>query len=194
MARVAGDAAASAEAGSRLYVARSTSAKIGVAPAWTTALVVAMKESEGTTTSAPGPIPGARRTRCSPVVHDDTATASGCSTAAAKARSNSATRGPWVTQPLRSAATTAASSSAPKNGRLTGITCSPVAHDVVAETGPGVGIGLAEPGKIPTQPLFDFHVGGEAEHRARTLDVGPVAPHVGRPRLGVFRRPVPPDE
>ncbi len=57
IALVRGVIARSAATGSRLQVAGSMSAKTGVAPHCQTALAVAMKLSDGTITSSPGPTP-----------------------------------------------------------------------------------------------------------------------------------------
>ena len=93
------------------------SANTGVAPHCQTALAVAMNESEGTITSSPGPTPDAYRARCSAVVQLVVATASGAPTRSAKARSNSCTRGPWVSQPEAITSATASASPPPNHGR-----------------------------------------------------------------------------
>ncbi len=65
---------AATESGSRQKVARSMSAKTGVAPAITTALAVAAKENDGTMTSSPGADAGAEQPevqRARPGVHRD---------------------------------------------------------------------------------------------------------------------------
>ena len=80
-----------------------------------------MNDSDGTTTSSPGPIPAATSARCSAAVHEETATAWPAPIAAANACSNSATRGPCATQPEATAAAAAAASSSPSHGRITGI-------------------------------------------------------------------------
>ena len=79
------------------------------------------KRKAGHSTSSPGLIPAAMSARCRAVVQDETATASAAPTYSANLRSNSATFGPWVTQPLLRTSTTASSSAAPNAGRLTGI-------------------------------------------------------------------------
>ncbi len=114
------------EAAVTLPVARSTSAKTGVAPVYTTALVVAMNDSDGTTTSSPGPTPASTSARCSPVVQLETATPSAARTLAANADSNAATRGPWATHPLRNTSVTALTSASPSTGRMIGIGAVPI--------------------------------------------------------------------
>src|SRR5713226_4411383 len=84
------------------------------------ALAVAMNERLGHSTSSPGLTAAASRAKCKAVVHEDTAIAKGAPTYSAKRRSNSSTRGPWLTQPLLSTSTTARSSDNPKEGRATG--------------------------------------------------------------------------
>src|SRR5207247_1185500 len=69
--------------------------------------MVAMNDSDGATTSSPGPIPAAMSARCSAVVHEDTATACPAPSASANAASNRATRGPCATQPEATAAAAA---------------------------------------------------------------------------------------
>src|SRR5215211_6161847 len=78
----------------RFPVVTSTSANTGWAPTYATALVVAMKENDGTTTSSPGPTPATSSARWSAVVQDETATAWSACMASAKADSNAATLGP----------------------------------------------------------------------------------------------------
>src|SRR5713101_4961201 len=80
-----------------------------------------MNESDGTTTSSPGPILATTRARCRAAVHEETATAWSAPIAEANACSNSATRGPCATHPEVTAAAAAAASSAPSHGRITGI-------------------------------------------------------------------------
>ena len=87
------------------------SANTGVAPFCQTELAVAMNDIGGTITSSPGPIPDTYRASCSAVVQFVVATASGAPTRAAKAASNSRTRGPWATQPVAMVAATASPSS-----------------------------------------------------------------------------------
>src|SRR5260370_12553889 len=81
---------------------------------------VAMNERLGHKPSSPGPIPAATIPRCSAVVQDDTAMACLAPTYSAKPRSNSSTRFPWLSHPLRSTCRTASSSSLPTKGRATG--------------------------------------------------------------------------
>src|SRR5271165_4224620 len=85
------------------------------------ALAVAMNDRLGHRTSSPALTPEAISARCRAVVHEDTATAHVAPTYSANRFSNSATLGPWLTQPLRRAARTAFSSSAPIEGRATGM-------------------------------------------------------------------------
>src|SRR5258707_1304714 len=73
------------------------------------ALAVAMNERLGHSTSSSGLTPAASRAKCKAVVHEDTAIAKGAPMYSAKRRSNSSTRGPWLTQPLLSTSTTAGS-------------------------------------------------------------------------------------
>src|SRR5271165_2081942 len=80
-----------------------------------------MNDRLGHSTSSPGSMPAANSARCRAVVHEDTATAHLAPTYFANLVSNSATLGPWLTQPLRRAARTAFSSSAPIEGRATGM-------------------------------------------------------------------------
>ena len=63
IARVRGVMARSAASGSRLKVSGSMSANTGVAPHCHTELAVAMKDSDGTITSSPGPTPDAYSAR-----------------------------------------------------------------------------------------------------------------------------------
>src|SRR5713101_7822090 len=97
------------------------STKIGLAPAWTMALAVAMNERLGHSTSSPGLMPAAKKAKCRAVVQDETATAWAAPTYSANLRSNSATQGPWLTQPLLSTSRTAFSSFSPKDGRAMGM-------------------------------------------------------------------------
>ena len=80
------------------------------------AFTVAGHVKELVTTSSPGPIPAATSDRCSASVHDDVATAWGTPVRAAKRSSSSAVRGPDVSQPERSVATTDSTSSSPITG------------------------------------------------------------------------------
>src|SRR5680860_51878 len=80
-----------------------------------------MNDREGTMTSSPGPIPARTSARCNAVVHDERATPCGAPTRSAKAFSNSATRGPWATQPDVTVSAAAAASSGPSHGRTTGL-------------------------------------------------------------------------
>ena len=58
-----------------------------------------MNDSDGTTTSSPGPTRRTTSARCRAAVQEETATAWPAPSAAANACSNSATRGPCATQP-----------------------------------------------------------------------------------------------
>src|SRR5271169_3201685 len=84
-------------------------------------LAVAMNERLGQSTSSPAFTPPATSARCRAVVHEETAAAWAAPTYSANLRSNSATRGPWLIQPLLSASSTAPSSCHPREGRATGI-------------------------------------------------------------------------
>src|SRR5271166_2730858 len=101
----------STSSGSRLGTSRETiSANTGVAPQYSAAAAVAANVNEGTITSSPGPTPAARYARCRAAVQLDTAIAWRAPRCAAKASSNSAVRGPSVSQPERSVAATASRS------------------------------------------------------------------------------------
>ena len=65
-----------------------------------TTLAVATHVNAGTITSSPGPIPSAASARWSAVVHEVVATPCATPWRSANSRSNSATLGPWVSQPL----------------------------------------------------------------------------------------------
>ena len=109
MATVRSVTASSMRAGLMFSVARSTSTKAGVNPAWSTALPVATKESEGTMTSSPRSAPksySAASARASASPPLDTATASRAPVSSAKRCSNSRTIFPLETRPLSSAART----------------------------------------------------------------------------------------
>src|SRR5438067_12626426 len=80
-----------------------------------------MKEYDGQITSSPGPTPLATSARCSAVVHDVVATPYATPMRAATSVSNSATFGPWLTQPLLRTPATARASSSPNSGRVNGI-------------------------------------------------------------------------
>src|ERR1700687_2428914 len=111
MAQARGVLAASMQAGPILYVVGSISTKTGDPPAYRTELAVAMKDRLGHSTSSPGLTPADTNARCKAVVQEDTATAWTAPTYSAKRFSNSATRTPWLTQPLRSPSRRAFSSS-----------------------------------------------------------------------------------
>ena len=70
-----------------------------------------MNDSDGTMTSSPGPMPIVCSASASAVVQLETATASAAPTRAANAASNSATFGPWETQPDAMTSATASPSS-----------------------------------------------------------------------------------
>src|SRR3989442_10379548 len=93
-----------------------TSAKIGVAPAWTITFAVAGQGIGVGITSSPGPPPSASAERWSAAVPDATASACLAPAYSAKRSSSSAARGPVVSQPERSVSATAAISSSPIAG------------------------------------------------------------------------------
>src|SRR5437867_5435276 len=111
MARVRPVSLAATSAGSTFSVSPRTSAKTGIPPWYSTALADAAKVRAGTMTSSPGPIPAANTAAWRAAVPELTATACAAPTAAATARSNSATRGPVVSRPPRSTASAACTSS-----------------------------------------------------------------------------------
>ena len=84
------------------------------APDWRIEFAVAMNDIEGQMTSSLGPTPETTSDRCSAAVQLQTATASAVPQKAATARSNSATLGPCVTQPLSTVALAARASAASK--------------------------------------------------------------------------------
>ena len=102
------------------------SQKTAVAPRWWTTLAVETHVNAGTTTSSPGPAPSAASAACSAVVPELVATAWAAPVKVATLASNSATAGPWATQPDSSVRATAASSSSPKSGFVIGITTASV--------------------------------------------------------------------
>src|SRR3546814_16219464 len=102
--------------GVRLPVSAWTSANTGVAPTYRTALVVAMNENDGTTTSSPGPIPATSGARCSAVVQLLVATACGLCSASEQGSSNTAAGGPGATQPRVMIAQSAVIYSGPATG------------------------------------------------------------------------------
>ena len=97
-------------------VAGSMSTNQGSAWQWRMALAVAMKEWLTVMTVSPGRTPTASRARCRAEVQLDTAQAQGACVQAAKAASNSRTRGPWVTHPERMASWAAWASSSASQG------------------------------------------------------------------------------
>jgi hypothetical protein len=94
-------AAATASGSSHGSVVPTTSAKTGVAPVYATALTVATKVIEGTTTSSPGPRPAAAQARCSAAVPLVTARAWRAPVKAANSRSNASVSGPMLNHPER---------------------------------------------------------------------------------------------
>src|SRR6185503_10147894 len=110
MARVLGEIFLATEAGSISKVSGSISAKTGTPPSYSAALALAAKVMAGTITSSPGLMRSARMAQCSAAVPELTATPSPAPQWAAKACSNSDTRGPVVSQPEQSASTTALTS------------------------------------------------------------------------------------
>src|SRR6516162_6912403 len=148
-------------------------------------LTEAMKVSDGTITSSPGPMPHACNTRKAPVVQLETPTACSAPHRSAKRRSNSANRGPPTTQPLRTTSAAAAASASPKQGRLKAMASltlsspgrqrhsfasvrgeAPIADVVFLKIG-GIGMVGAEPIDIAAQPLVEVHLGNESERLAR---------------------------
>ena len=139
-----------------------TSAKTGVAPAWTITFAVAGQVMGVVITSSPGPTPTASSARCSAAVPDATASTWSAWTYSAKRRSSSAARGPVVNQPERRVSATASISSSPIAG---GWNPSIVAR--LEET-------LSMRGRVTTPPYRKFHgpqrtpySTGLRSHRAR---------------------------
>src|SRR5438270_8982658 len=93
-----------------------TSAKTGVAPAWTITFAVAGQVIGVVTTSSPGSTPSASSPRWSAAVPDETASTCFAPRYSAKRRSSSAVRGPVVSQPERRVSATASISSSPIAG------------------------------------------------------------------------------
>src|SRR2546425_5257758 len=93
-----------------------TSAKMGVAPAWTITFAVAGQVIGVVITSSPGPTPSASAERWRAAVPDATASACFAPAYSAKRSSSSAARGPVVSQPERRVSATAAISSSPIAG------------------------------------------------------------------------------
>ncbi len=93
-----------------------TSAKTGVAPAWTITFAVAGQVIGLVITSSPGSTPTASKERWRAAVPDATASAYSAPTYSAKRRSSSAAFGPVVSQPERRVSETAAISSSPIAG------------------------------------------------------------------------------
>src|SRR5690606_20220967 len=98
----------------------------GVAPAWMMAFAVAQNVSGVVMTSSPAPMPAASSDRCSAAVHEFSAIACGAPIHAANAASNAATRGPVVSQPDSSVATTSAISASLSDGRASATNPVPV--------------------------------------------------------------------
>ena len=115
-ARVRGPTSARTASGSMFSVSASTSANTGVAPACSTAFVVAGHVNDVVITSSPSPSPAATIARCSAAVHDEVAIAWPVPTRAANRSSSSRVRGPLVSQPDRSVSITDAISSSPSTG------------------------------------------------------------------------------
>src|SRR5262245_43226748 len=93
-----------------------TSAKTGVAPAWTMTFAVAGQVMGVVITSSPGPTPTASSARWSAAVPEATASTCSAWTYSAKHRSSSVARGPVVSQPERRVSATASISSSPIAG------------------------------------------------------------------------------
>ena len=108
-------------------VGSSTSTKTGRAPEKRIVLALAMKVNETVSTSSPGPMPLARRARCSAVVPELVATACGTPMNAAKRSSRARTLAPWASDPELSTSQTSSFSSSPIWGRAMGITWPPPA-------------------------------------------------------------------
>src|SRR5918996_1284570 len=121
IAFVRGVIAASTAAGSRLRVFRSTSAKTGVAPSYSTQLEEATKEKGVVTTSSPGPMPARRTQRWSPAVPLETAAVWGAPTCSASAASKRSIIGPRERRPERSTSRTSSSSRPSIQGAESGI-------------------------------------------------------------------------
>src|SRR5205807_10215349 len=110
----------STSAGSTLKVRGSMSANTTVAPVYRIAFADAMNVNDGTMTSSPGPTSIEASARCKPVVQEVVAMPCFAPTYAATAFSNSATFGPWVTQPLLIDSYGARASSSPSDGFVIG--------------------------------------------------------------------------
>src|SRR5438552_2623565 len=102
--------------GSRFKSLSRTSAKTGVAPAWTITFAVAGHVIGLVITSSPGPTPRARSERWSAAVPEDTASTCRAPRYSRNRSSSSAVRGPVVSQPERRVSATAAISSSPIAG------------------------------------------------------------------------------
>jgi len=138
------------DCGEMLKVDRSTSAKTGVAPQYMITLAVATQVKDGRITSSPGPMPMAASIRCNPVVQLLVARAWGVRDLWAKAVSNSATLGPWVSQPEASGARHACHSSSPVDGSAMGMILELVLSinrmlNALWAFDPGFALGMAEP-------------------------------------------------
>src|SRR5215218_7187442 len=103
-------------AGSMFRSDSRTSAKTGVAPAWTMTFAVAGHVIVLVITSSPGPTPRASSERWSAAVPEATASTCSAPTYSANRCSSSAVLGPVVSQPERSVSETAAISSSPIAG------------------------------------------------------------------------------
>ena len=121
IARVLGVMTRSTCAGSMLKLPSSMSAKTGRAPVNRMLFTEAMNVNGLVITSSPGPIPLARRARCSAVVPEDVARACLAPVRPAKASSKAATRGPCASMPESSTSSTACFSRSPIQGREIGI-------------------------------------------------------------------------
>src|SRR5436189_1840228 len=93
-----------------------TSAKTGVAPAWTITFAVAGHVIGVVITSSPGPTPSAASERCSAAVPEASASTCSASRNSFIRSSSFAALGPLVSQPERSVSVTAAISSSPIAG------------------------------------------------------------------------------
>jgi hypothetical protein len=105
---------------STFRVTGSQSTSRGIAPRYRTISAVAAKVSVGTSTASPAFRPRASTARWRAAVHEFTATAWGAPTARANSSSKRFTRGPVVSHPERSVATTSSISASEMLGRKKG--------------------------------------------------------------------------
>src|SRR5262249_52782517 len=119
-----------------------------------------------------GPTPTATSARCSPVVQELTATPCSAPTSAANAFSNSATRGPWATQPDRTASAAARASSSPRSGSMTGIFMLTAAPPGAPQHSSQVALLHAPPVDQPGEALPHRDLGPEADPLGGCAGVG----------------------